>query len=575
MPRLVPPIIYPGCASPGEKDIFEKFKHSSQAEDWIVLHSYNIADHIRQITGEADFLVVAPGKGVLCLEIKAHQHICRTEGLWHYGNNPPEARGPFVQASEAMYSVRQKLLAKRSDLYHIPFFSAVIMPRTDMQLDGDPVEWHPWQLIDAKLYRHKDIVSLLEDVFDRSRQHLSEVKSASWFNINSNSPTLEECQRILATLRPDFENIPSTKSRRRMLVEELAYYTAEQVTVLDRIEDNPRVLLSGPAGTGKTLLAIEAARRARAKDRKALLLCYSSPLGDWLKSETKDLVPEVTTTTIGDLMLAITGETPPEAVDEAYWHKELPEHAQNVMLDRPDARFIFDELVIDEAQDIIRQPYLDLLDISLKGGLESGAWRIFGDFEKQAVFSDVKHQTDSLIEKSLGHGFRYSLRENCRNTEPIVDYLYRLCGLQPGYRVVHRGYHGDSPHIEIYETVEHQRDQLVTQLELLYKKKYRGEDIVILSAHPSQSVVDGLPAKPWGDRIRALGTSGKGYIRSGRVEDFKGLEAPVVIVTDIEQVSGWKAISLLYVGISRAVDRLLLFLSQDAATEVSEKLLAS
>ena len=55
------------------------------------------------------------------------------------------------------------------------------------------------------------------------------------------------------------------------------------------------------------------------------------------------------------------------------------------LIDDAGERNIFDELIIDETQDVMRPSYLVFLALSLRGGLASGRWRLFGDFEKQNI----------------------------------------------------------------------------------------------------------------------------------------------------------------------------------------------
>ncbi len=57
MARMVPPVIPASCPSPGEREIFTRLKDEPGTKDWIVLHSLDIANHLRQIAGEADFLM--------------------------------------------------------------------------------------------------------------------------------------------------------------------------------------------------------------------------------------------------------------------------------------------------------------------------------------------------------------------------------------------------------------------------------------------------------------------------------------------------------------------------------------
>ena len=118
MARMIPPTIPVSCPSPGEQEIFAKLKQEEATQDWIVLHSLDIAQHLRQVSGEADFVIIVPSLGVLCLEVKACHSLERRDGLWFYGHDPKgDPRGPFKQAAEAMHSLRKQVIQSR----HVAF----------------------------------------------------------------------------------------------------------------------------------------------------------------------------------------------------------------------------------------------------------------------------------------------------------------------------------------------------------------------------------------------------------------------------------------------------------------------
>jgi DNA helicase IV len=56
---------------------------------------------------------------------------------------------------------------------------------------------------------------------------------------------------------------------------------------------------------------------------------------------------------------------------------------------------------------------------------------------------------------------------------------------------------------------------------------------------------------------------------------FKGLEAPAVVVTDIEAVNTEHARDVLYVGVTRALDRLIILVHDDASRDLLEILASS
>ncbi len=68
---MIPPIPHTGTNSPGELEIFFKLQNDPGAKDWTVLHSLDVANHSKQVSGEIDFVIIVPSKGILCVEVKA------------------------------------------------------------------------------------------------------------------------------------------------------------------------------------------------------------------------------------------------------------------------------------------------------------------------------------------------------------------------------------------------------------------------------------------------------------------------------------------------------------------------
>ena len=203
MATLIPSIISPDCTSPGEQEIFSKLRDDPFTKDWIALHSLDIAHHRKQVSGEIDYVVIIPSKGVLCLEVKACESLHRDHGLWYYGINPkPDPKGPFKQASDAMHSIKDRLFRQRPDLKTVVFWSAVIFPYIDFTIESG--EWHLWQVVDRRKYQAEPIGKLLERVLKSARQHLRN-KGLGWFRNDSIEPSIDQSKLIAKVLRPNFE----------------------------------------------------------------------------------------------------------------------------------------------------------------------------------------------------------------------------------------------------------------------------------------------------------------------------------------------------------------------------------
>ena len=415
-PRLIPPTIAADTPSEGERVVFDALALAKGADDWVVLHSLDLANHRRRLAGEIDFLLIVPGKGVLVLEVKGTHHVRRHDGLWFYGSDPrPDERGPFKQASEAMHSLRDRLVHRHRDLARVVFWSAVCFPFVDFVEASE--EWHPWQVIDRRAMAARPLASLCESVLDHARQELV-AHGEPWFHAERHEPREQQVDELLRALRGDFEFFESPKSRARRLDDEVRRYTEEQFEALDTIDANPRVVFDGPAGTGKTLLAVEAARRGAVAGRRVLLLCFNRPLGRWLQEETEDLRPMagasvsgkgpgVVTRTLHEHLRLLAGVTPTpvQVCSQGFWQEELPELAAQALLelierasrDGGRSREVYDEIVLDEAQDVLRQSYLDVLDLSLAGGLDAGTWRFFGDFAYQRIYDAAALTLDQML----------------------------------------------------------------------------------------------------------------------------------------------------------------------------------
>jgi len=604
--RLIPPSISLEKPNEGERLVFERLAADPAHPEWTVLHSLDIADPATRLAAEIDFLVVVPGKGVLVVEVKGTHSLRRKDGLWFYGGDrTPDGRGPFKQAADSMHSLRSHLVKRHPGLGRVVFWSVVCFPYVEFQETSE--EWFPWQVVDRRALASRDLPSLLESVLDRARDRLVQ-RRAPWFHPEREEPRPDQCREIVQLLRGDFELFESPRARGERLESEVRRYTEEQFEALDAIDGNPRIVFDGPAGTGKTLLAIETARRAVSAGRRVLLVCFNRPLGRWLQEETAALAPPaagrpgVTARTLHEHMRVLAGirPTPRQACSQAFWQEELPDRAETALLERIDmaagdggrSRFVYDELVLDEAQDMLRPSYLDFLDLSLEGGLRQGIWRFFGDFEYQRIYDSAALSVGDFLEGRGVDAFRYGLRVNCRNTPRVAELAMRWGEMRPGYKRVRRPDDEPAPLVRYWRDEEQQRRLLVEALEELREAGFSGADVAVISpAGDDGCAAAGLTEAPWRDRLeplvreaRLLGgedvpaaVAGEGdwpaacipsdldavdlashRTRYCSIYRFKGLEAPAVVITDVTSLDDAGARSLLYVGCTRALHRLVI-----------------
>lgn len=569
MARMIPPVM-PDYRYDGERKIALRLQDDPATEDWVVLHSLDIADHRSQVAGECDFVIVIPSKGILCVEVKGCRSLKVDGGIWYYGTNPRgDRRGPFKQVSENMHSIRQFILNKHPDFSQIAFWTAVIFPYVTFSKSSP--EWHNWQVIDARSYIARPVSQLFANVIDQARSLLSKSPTVKWFKKESGEPTSAQRDQIVDILRPEFEFYETPAARHREMDEKLKQYTREQFIALDAMQANPRVVFNGPAGTGKTLLAIEAARRAVQQGKKTLLLCYNKFIARWIKSQFSESdFQNLTVRTLHSLMLNICGITPPTPANAKFWTDILPEQSiETLLVDVENQAEKFEVMIIDEAQDILRPSYLDFLDLCLTGGLTAGCWNMFGDFVYQQIYSAANLHMEEFIKELCVNTPVYTLGVNCRNTPRIAAYAPLLGGLTPDYRKILRADDKVKPELIFYKDSQQQKEILSKQLlRFREKEKFKGSEIVILSPSAGNCcAVSLLP--PWRDRVKpfTLEAAG-GHIRYSTIHSFKGLEAPVIIVTDLDKIKDKESMNLLYVAVTRSLSRLVLLIRESARTDL-------
>jgi hypothetical protein len=564
MARMIPSS-FPIKTPVGERDLFEKLRGDPDTTGWVVLHSLDLKKHQSKIEGELDMVVLVPGQGVLCIEVKGCD-VSRLDGKWIYPYGT-SIEGPFKQASRAMHSLRDYLVDKDRSLSKLMFFSAVVFTRVNF--DEQSPEWHPWQFINKLSFVRRPVSYNINNIFIRAHQHVASCSSSvSWYSGVHSRPSESQVRKMIALLRDNFEYSVSSRSDLESLEQRITQFTDEQFESLDLLRENERVLFKGPAGTGKTFLALEAAKRAVFEGKRVLLVCYNSLLGEWLEAQTElfsDDPIKLKCGTFHSLLLEIA-KVPPKNTAE-YWRKELPVIAADRLLDDKYPWPIFDMLVIDESQDLLEEEYLDVLDLLLKGGLAGGKWAFFGDFERQAIYMaegsrGAQKAIESLCDRAPHHA-KYSLRINCRNARQIADTLAITSGLAPGYRKVLHDIEGADVDPLFYSSAAEQESKLAYAI-LDLKKTFKAGEIVVLSMRNDESsCAGGASSIIAGIKLSPIRKVQDGYtIPFTSVHAFKGLEAPAVIITDIDILNDERARALLYVAMSRARVRLFLLMHE-------------
>lgn len=533
--RMIPDTPH-GTHSLAEKRVFDRLRAAFPGEDYTAYHSLNLTRHAYKRFGEIDFLVCGP-EGLFVLEVKGGGVSCQ-RGYWRYANRYGEVtesvEGPFKQAQSALHGLMAKLRESlpESVLAQFAIGYGVIFPDCAWPTAG--VEWEPWMLADARTCH--DLEGWLRRL------------CVAWRNRDGRHrhPDAKALADLCASLRPEFEAATLLYVQMHDIEERVSALTEDQMALVDVVAANPRVLCSGGAGTGKTFLAMELARRWTAEGMKVALVCRSP----WLKSylETR-CVP-------GGLTVALTDG--------------LRSACRRLGLSH------FDALIIDEGQDVLDQTSLEHMDAGIKGGLADGRWCFFYDLNNQAGFFGTPDPA-AIKRLDSAHPARVPLRTNCRNTRVILDTVRSALGADMGTRGA-----GDGPQVRERRTSNRAEAArwLAEELDALTGPGgIAPGGITLLSPHGFQdSCAAELP-----ERVRreillldqySLRHFPVGKTSFSEIRNFKGLENQAIIALDLP-VPVNSAISLesYYVAMSRARSLLsMIYLEPDDPSGQSQSM---
>lgn len=540
--------------SSGEKKVFEHFK--SQAPDnWIVLHSLRLPEHPKVVYGEADFVVIAPGIGVIVLEVKSGG-VGFDGTYWVYkdrhGKETKKTRGPFSQAKEGMFKVVDMIserLGSSFDRKHILYGYGVIFTDEENFPKEAIVEDEPW-----RLYEKSDGDNYSEFTVKLAENFINELKILR--KTVPDKLTESDAERIRCCLRPEIDCILPLKSFLEESEDDIIRLTNEQYACLDDIRENKRVVIQGGAGTGKTLIAIQAAKEASNEGVKTALFCYNRNLATHLKNNLSDSDVEVFT--LHTFMCKTAGVHVTDA-DKDFFENELPEKACAV-IDKP----LFDKIVVDEFQDICLPKYLKFFDKILNKGLENGEFAFFGDFSGQAIYN--RHVTLANLEAFVHYYTKKFLTINCRNTKFIGKEVVCISGYNDGKYLLKVA--GEPVDYIEWSKREEEKQKLKDLLKDLKNKGITAESIMILSRLKREKSVVG-ELDPYGYYIEDYGNAGTNiFAYFSTIYAFKGLESKIVILVDIEN---YDDVKLMYTALSRARSKLYVFESPLAYKQRTEK----
>jgi len=500
-------------------------------DSYYVFHSFSIVKVVDSVVyeSETDFVIFHPQKGLLCLEAKAGQ-VKYEAGVWKYGSGKIMSHdGPFNQAamnkwklSKYMKENNMEYLLERCKLMHAVWFPSVSKSR----------------FVGVRLPAEADMKLLLtSDSFAHLTEDIEAVFTVRLPNHNENNLSNKDVQVLLnRVLAPSFELVSIAQMKADHYRVVFKQMLKEQVSLLNYLEEQNTAIINGLAGTGKTVMALEKAKRNADNGEKVLFLCYNVHLKNYI--QTSYAHSNIAYYTI-DGFACMLCDT--QMAD----YERLQETLEEMYLE---GSFPYQHVIIDEGQDFGKQQMEEVELISL---LKSN---VLDDVSKNGTFylfydKNQMVQSDKVPDYISDADCKLTLYRNCRNTENIAVTSMRLLGTIKKPKLFEGAVLGDLSEMYFANGLSNAISVLNGLIEKNWELGYHNITILTCKTEVSSVITNEC--------------SDGCYLYKGKkipfstCRKFKGLESDVIIMVDMDYgIFSANGDQLMYVGSSRARYRL-------------------
>jgi hypothetical protein len=498
-------------------------------DDAALLHSVAMIERADEY--EADLVVAWPRVGVAVIEVKGG-HVSRRDGRWYQSsrNDTHPINDPVVQAQDCKHVLHRLLVQYGSEAAATRSAHLVAFPFTDI----GPA----WSYAGCP----RDIILARTDLATAADRIRAVIDGHGSGYAPLTSAGLESLLEVLEGQLPGQTSLLSWVEENEAYVDQL---TRDQARVARILREQRRLKVIGGAGTGKTWLALEQARRLAAGGERVALVCYSRGLARFLQRMTAEWPHRRRPAYVGlfhALPLQWGADPPPENEDpvvSSYYEERLPTQMGDLAAGLGEEEK-YDAIIVDEAQDFSAAWWPPTL--ACLRDQETGRLYAFLD-EAQRVFNrygEVPIPLPPIV-----------LDENIRNTKQIAQVFGSLGAGQARYR----GMNG--PPVQFAQcTPEEAIHEADAQIDRLLSQGWApGQIALLVTGKRHQLQKETLDYHGWDGYWDAFFAAEDVFY--GHVLGFKGLERPVVVLAVNGIRDENRSREYLYVGLSRAQSSLV------------------
>jgi len=564
-----------------EKLIFQALQASEGADDWHAFHSVKLNKISDRVEGEADFIIMIPGQGIVVIEAKAPEAIVSDADGWHLVGVPKNKLDPITQLEKIKTEVTGYLSSK-----HILFPTARLLWLTTLEakdlapLEGD-IDVDTQEILTSSDF--VNTIGAIEDVLSNfsKRDGVSKIlKSGSEF-------VADNFKTACSAIEQHFVARASKTSLTEFQKNQLDDSEFDFMSVYDMVKENPNVYFNGAAGTGKSGYLGQFARdsyeeftfvdgKMTFSDNKVLLLSWGVMIAESNRSKFK-AYENMHVYDFGELMMAVTGLNPKDfANSREFWDVTLPKAA---IAEIPNGSIgNYDLIAIDEFQDVATRPLvIDLVRKLAKDPTFKTTRLIVGSDWKQQILAlndESKVQDPFLAAKSLAPDMVHvRLLDNYRNSEEVGQAIESILGAdEPVYRsfkvqglsnVELVPYDSTCERTVLLDAIRELR-QTTADADIRILSRYAGVYSLCGRIKQDKNPTDEIEASAYLYSMLKDEDVEGGFIGWRSIAKFKGRESHAVVITDVnvdqkymndpaaKQAAIKRVLESLYVGVSRA-----------------------
>ncbi len=541
-PRTLPPDVTANTLRSTECAVFERLRVSLDGS-FVVFYSrpwLGLAPDGEEIDGECDFVVAHARLGLLTLEVKGgavaydpRNDRWTSRDRWNVTHN---IKNPVEQARSAKHQILRKLRASPHwQRRRIRARHGVVLPHSAAP-HGDLGADMP-----------KRIFCFVEDFRDGLRdwilERLGDTPRQEESTTELGPDGVRALEQILAKpfqLRTPLGTLLTQDD------DALQVLTQQQFHILRYIEDVPRAAISGAAGTGKTVLAMEEAKRCANQGARTSFICYNRGLATCVRHHLRE-VPLTSAMTFHELcaeFAAPAALAPPYGIPERQLFDDVWPELLMQAYERLDES-PYDAIIVDEGQDFLPHWWTALL-----AGLNPdgpGLLRVFFD-DNQRVYASANVLRAEVELTSIRLSF------NLRNTKRIHEVVRQH---YTGHNIEALGPEG----VDVRWITINSPGQLAKRVSHCVARFCSLEhlspgDIAVLVA--SRSDIEAIAPNNRLGRFRAVRCDepSKGRLIVDSIRRFKGLQRPVIVIAATPETV--IDTELPYVALSRARTQLVI-----------------